>query len=153
MPPKLRRSKLTSRQFKGLRTLYHQPARADDLERIYKVTDASGSTRKATSNEKYVADALDKLNLEYDFQMSVAGGRTLAFGIVLDFLVHTRPQNTPVWVHGEHWHQGAKRASDIRAMQTVESYGQGTYRKGVEIWGDESNDPQRALMAVRRKIL
>lgn len=150
---KLRRSVLTQRQFKGLRTLYHQPARQDDQERIYRVTDATGATKKASSNEKYVADALAQLNLGFTFQMSVAGGRSLAFGIVLDFLVHTSPQPTPVWVHGEHWHQGSQRAADLRAQQTVEDFGQGAYRKGVEIWGNESDTQIRAMNAVRRKIL
>ena len=150
---KLRKSVLTNRSFPGLQTVYNTPPKEDDAARIYYVTDMTGATKKATSNEKYIADALAKLNLTFQFQMSVGGGRGRAFGVVLDFLVMTRPQPTPVWVHGEYWHQGAKRASDIRAMEKVETFGQGNYRKGVEIWGNESDEPDKALHAVRRKIL
>ena len=151
--PKLRQSILTNRQFRGLRTVYNTPPKADDAARIYTVVDMTGARKKATSNEKYVANALDKLDLKYQFQMAVGGGRGRAFGRVLDFLVMTRPMPTPLWVHGEHWHQGAQRASDLRAMEEVDMFGQGEYAKGVEIWGNESDEPDKALNAVRRKIL
>jgi hypothetical protein len=149
-----RKSKIQSHfQFKGLRTLYHQPVRSDETSRIYTVTDMKGNTKKATSNEFFVAQALTEQKLEFEFQMSIAGGRGMAFGIVLDFLVMTMPQPTPVWVHGEHWHQGAKRAKDLADMQRVEAYGQGAYAKGVEIWGNESSTIELARLAVRMKII
>lgn len=151
-PRGLRRSTLTPRQFKGLSTMYNQPPRKDDAERIYYVTDSTGATKKATSNEKYVADALDKFGFEYTFQMGVGGGKAVSGGIVLDFLVETVPQPTPIWVHGEYWHTGPKKAADVRAMQMVEDFGKGAYRLGVEIWGHESNSPEAAEIAVRRKI-
>ena len=150
---KQRKAVLTSRQFRGLRTMYNQPPKADDQIRIYRVTDNTGTTKKASSNEKYVADALEKFSLEFTFQMPVGGGRSLVGGLVLDFLVMTVPRPTPVWVHGEHWHQGSQRAKDIKAMQTVDEYGKGEYAKGIEIWGDESENPDKAARTVRRKIL
>ena len=150
---KLRKSVLTNRAGPGLRTIYNTPPKQDDAARVYRVTDITGQTKKATSNEKFIADALTKFNLAFQFQMSVGGGRSQSFGIVLDFLVMTRPMPTPLWVHGEFWHQGAQRAADLRAMVTVDTFGQGNYARGVEIWGNESDEPEKAMNAVRRKIL
>ena len=121
--------------------------------RIYSGTDAQGTTKKATSNEFYVAAALKSVGLEFQFQLSISGGRQMSGGIVLDFLVLTTPLPTPVWVHGEHWHQGNRRANDIKAMQTVETVMAGQSNPGVEIWGSESSDAELAMNAVRRKIL
>lgn len=150
----LRKSKIQSHfQFKGLRSLYHQPVQADDTKRTYYVTDVEGNTKKATSNEYFVSKAFDENDLDYIFQMSIAGGRGMAFGMVLDFLVYTTPLPTPVWVHGAYWHGGAQREKDIRSMEVVQSYGQGAYAQGVEIWGDESDTLEKARLAVRLKIL
>lgn len=132
--------------------MYNQPPRADEAERIYHVTDSTGATKRATSNEKYVADALAKLGFTFTFQMSVGGGKSVSGGIVLDFMVDTVPKPTPVWVHGEYWHTGPKKARDLRAQQMVEDLGKGSYNLGVEIWGHESNSQLAAEIAIRRKI-
>jgi hypothetical protein len=127
-------------------------AQEDDLDRVKYVTDTYGKTSKASNNEYYVAKALDELGYAYSFQVSIAGGRTLAFGIVLDFLVETVPEYTPLYVHGEYWHSGEKRAKDLRDQETVNEYMGGEIMEPVEIWGDESDTESRALSAVRRKL-
>ena len=118
----------------------------------YYVTDRRGRTSKASSNEYYVSLALDTLGFEYAFQLSVAGGKTLAFGIVVDFLVETVPLPTPVWVHGEYWHTGAEREKDLRQQDIVREYMQGSILEPVEIWGHESETQEMALSSVRRKL-
>lgn len=123
------------------------PAQEDDLLRDFVVAD-----KKATSNEYYVAEALTELGFQYEFQMSFAGGK-VAFGMVLDFLVYTVPLPTPVWVHGEHWHMGDRRAKDIRQMQLVEEMMGGQINIPVEIWGSESEDKASAMRTVRSKLL
>ena len=151
---KLRKSRIQSHfQFRGLRTIYHQPVRKDDVSRIYQVTDSLGVTKKASSNEFNVAEALKSFKVDFEFQVSINKGRTMAFGIVLDFLVETLPLPTPVWVHGEHWHQGAQRQEDLEQMQQVQDALKGQSNLGVEIWGAESSNIDLAKLAVRMKIL
>jgi hypothetical protein len=128
------------------------PPQEDDMTRKYYVTDSSGKTAKASLNEYNVAKALVKLNLEFEFQLSVAGGRSLAFGVVLDFLVHTVPLDTPVWVHGEYWHVGDRREKDLRQQDIVKEYMHGSVLEPVEIWGSESDTEARALAACRRAL-
>ena len=70
---------------------------------------AVGSTYEAN-----VADALDALGWDYWYQYSVGGGRERRGGMVLDFLIWTRPMATPVWVNGRYWHN---RRSETDRMQ------------------------------------
>ena len=125
------------------------PQDDDDTRAVY-VTDSSGKTSKASSNEYNVAAALQELGFRFQFQLSLAGGRGRAFGVVLDFLVDTVPMPTPLWVHGEHWHTGADRAKDIRQQDAVRTALQGQINIPVEIWGSESNTPEMALVYTRK---
>jgi hypothetical protein len=151
---RLRRSTVQDHfQYRKLISGYLKPPQEDDSLRVYLVTDVRGRTFKASKNEWNVAQALETVGLEFKFQLSVAGGRSLAFGIVLDFLVETVPLPTPVWVHGEYWHQGDRRARDLRHQDIVREYMQGGILEPVEIWGDESDTAPRALAAVRQKLL
>lgn len=132
--------------FAGLQSNLMAPPQEDDMDRDYVVQDM-----KATSNEYWVAKALDRIGLEYTFQLSLGGGRR-AFGMVLDFLVKTVPLPTPVWVHGEHWHMGDRRAKDLRQMTMVSELMGGEVAQPVEIWGTESNNENAAYAAVRRTL-
>lgn len=133
--------------FAGLTNDYLVPWQEDDGDRVFVVQD-----KKATSNEYYVAKALDRAGFEYDFQLALAGGK-VAFGMVLDFLVHTVPLPTPIWVHGEHWHMGDRRAKDLRQMALVAEMMGTQVNTPVEIWGTESNTEEQAYQAVRRYLL
>jgi hypothetical protein len=71
---------------------------------------AVGSTYEAN-----VADALDALGWKYWYQYQVAGGRERRGGMVVDFIVWTRPAATPLWVNGRYWH--ARRGEQDRLQQ------------------------------------
>lgn len=140
-------------KFGSLSTVYHKPPRADDSLRRYYVEDSREVTQKATSNEYWVSQALDELKVEYIFQMSIDGGRQMAFGLVLDFLLLTDPLPTPLWVHGDHWHTGSRKAKDIRQQQIVDDYMHGQIAPAIEIWGGESSSKEMAVIAIRSKGL
>lgn len=139
-------------QYSKLISGYLRKPDEEDAQRVFYVTDMRGRVAKATSNEYYVALALEKLGLEFKFQLSVAGGKSLAFGIVLDFLVMTVPLPTPVWVHGDYWHTGTRRQKDLRQQDIVKQYMAGSILEPVEIWGHESESEAMALASVRRKL-
>ena len=128
------------------------PPQEDDSSRKVFVTDSYGRTSKASENELNVALALEKLKLLFEFQVSIAGGRGRAFGLVLDFLGKTVPRDTPLWVHGEYWHTGDRRAKDLRQQDTVREYMQGQVNPAVEIWGNQSKTEEIALLYVRQAL-
>jgi hypothetical protein len=150
---RLRRSTVQDHfQYRKLVSAMMAPPQEDDTMREFYVEDSRGKVLKASSNEYYVALALKQLGLQFQFQLSVAGGRSLAFGIVLDFLVETAPLPTPVWVHGEYWHMGDRRAKDLRQQDIVREYMKGSILEPVELWGAETSTEERALAAVRRAL-
>jgi hypothetical protein len=132
--------------FGKMRSMYMVGPREDDEDRIYQVKGL-----KATKNEYNVAKALDAMELDYQFQMTT-GKRGQSFTVILDFLVQTVPQPTPLWVHGEHWHMGDRRAKDIRQQTIVDDFLGGAAANPVEIWGDQSDTYERALLYVRKAL-
>jgi hypothetical protein len=147
-------SKLQSHfKFGKLSTTYHRPRRDVNEREDFYVEDSRGVKSKATSNEYYVSQALDELGIEYYFQLSIDGGRQMAFGLVLDFLLMTVPFPTPLWVHGDYWHTGPRRAKDIRQMQIVDDYMKGQVNPGIEVWGGDSGNKEMAANFLRTKGL
>jgi hypothetical protein len=140
-------------QYRKLQTMYMAQPQEDDANRKFYVEDSRGRVSRASSNEYNVAQALENLGYDFQFQLSIAGGRSLAFGIVLDFLVETAPLPTPLWVHGEYWHQGDRRKRDLEQMEVVKQYMEGGILEPVEIWGMESETVAMATTALRRKLI
>lgn len=102
-------------------------------------------------NEWNVALALDKLNLEYDFQY-YWGGTGVRGSQIIDFLVYTIPRPTPVFVHGEHWHTGLRGKQEDFKMADINSKMRGVWMEAVVIWGEESETEERALEVVRERL-
>ena len=124
----------------------------DDSSRELFVTDSYEKTSGASTNEYNVALALRTLKFTFKFQVSIAGGKGRAFGLVLDFLVDTVPRPTPLWVYGEYWHMGDKRKKDLMQQETVKEYMQGETNPAVEIWGNQSETEETALLYTRQAL-
>lgn len=105
----------------------------------------------ASSYEYNVAAALDTLELGFDFQFSVSGGRRLRGGSVIDFWVFTTPLPTPLFVNGEYWHRDSSRESFQKAI--VEQALRGSANPVVVLWGYETSTYDAALAACRQKLL
>jgi hypothetical protein len=105
----------------------------------------------ASLNEYNVSIALDRLRLDYHFQVMLNGGRERRGGVVLDFLVFTAPKPTPVQVHGEYWHTGSHAAEDLLKEQVLRENPE--WFEPVTIWGKESNTVEDALCALRRELM
>ena len=104
--------------------------------------------KSATSNEYFVAAALDKLGIPFLFQVSYWGGRSLRGGQVLDFLVWN-PLETPVQVFGEYWHSGLLGSKDRLKLAQLQMLFDVPI---VILWGNETDSFQDALSAVREKV-
>jgi len=65
------------------------------------------------SKEEYrCAKALEKYGWDFDYQVQYFGGRRVAGGQVLDFLVQTLPLPTPLQIYGDYWHGSAEAERD-----------------------------------------
>lgn len=75
-----------------------------------------------SKEEWWFGKALMTLQKEFDYQVSLGGGRARSGGQILDFLVHTVPLYTPVFIQGKYWHSGKYGTSDeykIARCQTL----------------------------------
>ena len=86
------------------------------------------------SIEEYrMSVALDKAGLKYDFQYPVAGGSRLRGGTTIDFLVHTAPLYTPLFVDGEYWHGGRQADQDAILRAKLVRVFRGAVRNPVSV--------------------
>ena len=99
-------------------------------------------------NEYNVAQALDRLKLDYSYQYSLDGGRFVRGGQVIDFLIWMPPRPMAVYVQS-YWHLGQRGLEDELKQAAAERHG----FEVVEVWDYETMTPEDALAAVKRKIL
>lgn len=118
--------------------------------KVFWIVDRMGYARRATQYEYNVAQAFDHFGLPYLFQLSFLGGRQIKGGIVLDFLVETRPLPTPCWVHGEYWHAGYQRTIDLMKQVTLFLLLAGEAAPAVVLWGDMVKTEDDAKLAVKK---
>ena len=107
---------------------------------------------KASKNEWHVAQALDRVRIEYKFQEAFFGGRRLRGGVVVDFIVYTRPLPTPLWVHGEYWHRNKRTLIDEYQYALIFYMMRGQLAQPEIIWGRECDTYEKALATIRRKF-
>lgn len=108
--------------------------------------------KNATSYEFYVSAALDAVGLDYLFQASYFGGRRVRGGVVVDFIVFTRPLPTPVWVNGEYWHKGKQASIDYYQGIILSQFGPGFFPP-VVFFGEQASTPEAAMQSVRKAFM
>lgn len=108
--------------------------------------------RRASNYEYYVALALERLDLEYAFQVNMMGGRKLKGGFVVDFFVMTVPKPTPVWVHGEYWHKGKQRQIDALQQAMLRHVLKGRINIPVILFGEDLQTEEKAYVKVKREL-
>jgi hypothetical protein len=113
---------------------------AKEPEVITDITDSYGETKTCDSHEEWrVNQALHYLSLPFYYQYSIAGGRKLAGGQVIDFYVETVPTPSLVYVQGTYWHTGSKGSERLLNLSEAESYF--SYKvRGIENWDYEIKD-------------
>ncbi len=101
-----------------------------------------------SKNEWFVALALDKLGIDYIFQFSLYGGRSVRGGQVVDFVVF-HPKALPVYVQGAYWHAIRSETEDLLKQAAAENY---FGVKPVLLMEDETDTKEKAYQAVIEKI-
>lgn len=103
-------------------------------------------------NEANVAMALDRMELDYEYQYNF-GVRGVAGSQIIDFLVETMPRPTPLFVNGEYWHTGSYAINEAVKMEQIKSVTRGTWADPKIIWGDESNTVDEAYVHLQTLLL
>jgi len=106
--------------------------------------------RKATLNEWNVAQALDKLRMEYWFQYPIDGGRMVRGGMVIDFLIKEPPKDIPLNVDGDYWHKGEREAQD--RLQDAALRMKPWLAPLVRVKGSETGTIEDAEFVLRREL-
>lgn len=104
--------------------------------------------RHASSNEYYVALALERLRLPFIFQFAPFGFTGQRGQYVVDFLVQD-PFNLPVEVFGEYWHTGQLGMDDKLRLAVLGNY---FHREVLVLWGVDTDTEEEALKTVRKEI-
>lgn len=107
---------------------------------------------QAGSKEEYwVSLALDKIQQQegygWEYQVPIFGGRQIAGGLVIDFIVYTPGRRTWISPQGRYWHTG--RNED--RMQELNA----ALKKGVNyiaFFTDELTDKEMTIPYIRRKL-
>lgn len=69
------------------------------------------------------AMAAESFGVDFDYQVDVAGGKSVANGSVLDFMLYTSPLWQPVHIKGVYWHSGMNEVEDMmRERLLMEEY-------------------------------
>ena len=107
-----------------------------------------------SKEEYWVALALYRLNLDFEFQYQLFGGRKYKGGQVIDFWVFTNPLPTPIFVQGWYFHYATaeKEAQSKLNLMYLESRLRGKAMKPVEIIDVEIPTPEDAYRVVKRKL-
>lgn len=105
-------------------------------------------TIPGSKNEWYVAMALDKLKIEYQYQVGLDGGRNVRGGQVIDFVAYL-PQPTPIFVQGEYWHNQKTENEDLLKIAAAEHYYQ---QRPILLMGDETDTKEKAFQVVRDRV-
>lgn len=99
-----------------------------------------------------VAKALDHYKMSYRYQYAVYGGKQLAGGQVIDFLVYTVPLPTPVYVQGDYWHRSSKTSTDALKQARVKHLFSGQINNPVEIWEHEIPTVEDAQRIIQERL-
>lgn len=100
-----------------------------------------------------MALALDYYKLDYSYQVDVAGGRTRRGGMVLDFMVYTKPLYTPVNIVGVYWHSGTNRLDDELRKYTLMKEYNGMVREPLNVKDYEITDLESAYQIVKQEMI
>jgi len=104
-----------------------------------------------STEEARVAVALPMLGLDFQYQVSIAGGRRFPGGLIIDFVVETTPLPTPLQVQGRYWHgvgQEGGRAQDVLELAKIKRIMGHSWADPVEVWDNELTSVAQALMTV-----
>ena len=107
----------------------------------------------AGSTEEWrVAKALWRFKIPFIYQFEIFDS-SVRGGIVLDFLVQTRPLSTPLEVYGRYWHRGDRSSQERLRDAIVENYFRGNSLPLLIWFAADLQDQEMTDAKVRSSIV
>jgi hypothetical protein len=100
--------------------------------------------------EWYTALALWGAGIDFQYQVPVFGGKAVVGGQVIDFLVNTLPLPTPLFVDGQHWHEGQLAAQDLFKRDYLDWNKKGVWEPHQSLFGPQVSSKEAAVESIRR---
>lgn len=154
--PELRRSSVKAFQFSNKRVARErvkvrsygnvEKTPSDDPQPVHGIMPDS-------KEEYWVAIALDKLKIEFDYQYEVSGGRNLKGGQIVDFMAWTAPLPTPIYIQGKYWHSGLQKMQDILNVEALKSLYHGQIRDPLLIDTELLANQSMAYNTIKRLLV
>lgn len=103
--------------------------------------------------EWWVAKALNRLKIPYEYQYPVYGGNVRG-GYKIDFVVYTVPQATMIEPIGNHWHTGELGADDRKRQADIEGAMKDIARIPiVNLWIPDLLDEETVYQKLRNELV
>ncbi len=99
-----------------------------------------------------VAQSLSRFRIPFDFKFEIFDS-SVRGGIVLDFLVKTRPLSTPLEVYGQYWHKGERSSKERIRDVIIEDYFRGNSLPLLIFFASDLQTQEMADAKVRRELL
>jgi hypothetical protein len=99
-----------------------------------------------------VANALQRFEIPFIYQFEIFDA-SIRGGIVLDFLVLTRPLSTPLEVYGKYWHRGERSSEERLRDVIVEDYFRGKSQPLLILFASDLQTQEITDSKVRRELL
>ena len=104
-----------------------------------------------SKEEYWVAQALYKFDIPFDFQWEIFGGVSRRGGLIVDFIVWN-PMINPLLVHGEYWHRGELDGGDKTALVSIASYFKVAIENILVLWGEDAQSEEEVEQWVRINV-
>jgi len=104
-----------------------------------------------SKEEYWVALALYKYQIPFQFQFELFHGKDRRGGLVVDFVVWN-PRFTPLLVHGNYWHRNELQGGDKTALIAIASYFNIAVDNIPILWGSDAQTKEDVFAWVRANI-
>ena len=104
-----------------------------------------------SKEEYWVAQALYKYDIPFDFQWEIFSGRSRRGGLIVDFVVWN-PMFNPLLVYGDYWHRGELQGGDVTRMAAIASYFKVAIENILVLWGKDAETEEDVDSWVRENV-
>ena len=101
-----------------------------------------------SKEEYWVAQALYKFDVQFDYQWEIDGGSSRRGGLIVDFVVWN-PMITPLEVNGDYWHKGEMDGSDKLDLIAIQQHFK---KEPIIILGEDMESPEDVEQYVRMYV-